>query len=97
MCTTHFENIDTEEADRPCGESQGAAVYRLRIGSYVAECSCGWSAHRRLLKAAACQDAWAHAAQQGCAVSNPLVIPFRFLRTGDRQGDSVMTGPHAPA
>ena len=73
MYTKHFENFDSEEADRPCGESQSAAVYRLRIGSYKAECSCGWSAHRRLLKAAACQDAWAHAAQSGCHLRQPLI------------------------
>jgi hypothetical protein len=61
MYATHPENVAT------------AAVYRLRIGSYVAQCSCGWSAPRRLLKAAACQDAWAHAAQWGCQLHHPLM------------------------
>jgi hypothetical protein len=62
--------------------SATVAVVRVGVGNSHAVCSCGWSASRRLLKAAACQDAWAHAAQQGCAVSNPLVIPIRFLRDG---------------
>jgi hypothetical protein len=65
-----------EEANRPTDECGGAAVYRLPIGSYIAECSCGWSAARRLLKAGACQDAWAHAAQNGCEVRDPLVTIY---------------------
>jgi hypothetical protein len=73
MYARHSDNIGSEEADRRFGEFQGAAVYRLRIGSYVAECSCGWSAPRRLLKAAACQDAWAHTAQHGCQLRHPLI------------------------
>lgn len=73
MYAGHFEHIDSEGADRPLSQFRGATVYRLRIGSYVAECSCGWSAPRRLLKAAACQDAWAHAAQSGCQLRHPLI------------------------
>jgi hypothetical protein len=76
--------------------SATVAVARVGVGNSYAVCSCGWSGSRRLLKAAACQDAWVHAAQQGCAVSTPLVIPHRFLRADD-QRDPVMTGPHAPA
>jgi hypothetical protein len=72
MYATHPENIGSDQADRPTGELQFAAVYRLRIGSYVAACSCGWFSPRRLLKAAACQDAWAHAAQRGCRLRVPL-------------------------
>jgi hypothetical protein len=62
-----------EEANHPTEEFRGAAVYRWRIGCYMAECSCGWSAARRLLKASACQDAWAHAAQNGCELRHPLL------------------------
>jgi hypothetical protein len=73
MYARHSERIGSEDADRPSAEFLSAAVYRLRIGSYVAQCSCGWSAHRRLLKAAACQDVWAHAAQSGCQLRHPLI------------------------
>jgi hypothetical protein len=58
MYARHPENIVSEDADRPSGDLRCAAVYRLRIGSYVAECPCGWFSPRRLLRAAACQDAW---------------------------------------
>jgi hypothetical protein len=51
------------------------AVYRTCVGNSYAVCSCGWSGSQRLLKAAACQDAWAHAAQNHCEVHFPLVIP----------------------
>lgn len=73
MYATHPENIGSGEANGSASEFGDAAVYRLRIGSYLAECSCGWSAPRRLLKAAACQDAWAHAAQNGCRLRHPLM------------------------
>ena len=61
------------DSKRSPGECEVATVYRLRIGSYVADCSCGWFAPRRLLKAAACQDVWVHAAQSGCQLRWPLV------------------------
>lgn len=67
------EDIGSGDANGSSNEFGCATVYRLRIGNYVAECSCGWSAPRRLLKAAACQDAWAHAAQDGCHLRHPLM------------------------
>jgi hypothetical protein len=73
MYARHPENIGSEDADRPSGDLRCTAVYRLYIGSYVAECSCGWFSPRRLLKAAACQNAWAHAAQSGCRLRVPLM------------------------
>jgi len=73
MHATHPDHIGSKEANRSPSEFGAVAVYRLRIGNYVAECSCGWSAPRRLLKAAACQDAWAHAAQRGCQLRHPLM------------------------
>jgi hypothetical protein len=73
MYAMHPENIGSGEAERSPDEIGAAAVYRLRIGSYLAECSCGWSAPRRLLKASACQDAWAHTAQRGCHLRLPLI------------------------
>jgi hypothetical protein len=42
------------------------AIYAMGIGNSYAFCTCGWLGTRRLLKASACQDAWAHAAQSGC-------------------------------
>ncbi|ANE80539.1 hypothetical protein A7U43_15540 [Mycobacterium adipatum] len=50
-------------------------VYNRGFGHSTATCSCGWAGQRRRLKAAAEQDAWSHCAQQGCAVSVPLVNP----------------------
>jgi hypothetical protein len=73
MCATHPDHIGSKEANGSLSESGTAAVYRLRIGSYVAECSCGWSAPRRMLKAAAYQDVWAHAARRGCQLRHPLI------------------------
>ena len=73
MYATHPDHIGPKEANGSLGETGAAAVYRLRIGNYVAECSCGWSGPRRLLKASACQDAWVHAAQDGCRLRQPLI------------------------
>jgi len=50
------------------------AVHRHGLGHSVAVCSCGWTGHHRLLKAAAQQDAWIHSMHQKCRVSVPLVI-----------------------
>jgi hypothetical protein len=50
------------------------AVHRIRLGRYRAVCACGRSSKHRLLKAAACQDAWAHAARFGCRLRRPLVL-----------------------
>jgi hypothetical protein len=73
MYARHFKSLDSKEDDCQSGDLWYAVVYRLSIGSYVAQCSCGWLAPRRLLKAAACQDAWAHAAQPDCQLCVPLV------------------------
>lgn len=73
MYATQPENVGSREANRSPSEFGAAAVYRLRIGNYAAQCSCGWSSPRRLLKAAACQDVWAHAAQRGCQLRHPLM------------------------
>lgn len=53
-------------------------VYNRGFGHSTANCSCGWAGRRRRLKAAAEQDAWAHCARIGCAVSVPLVNPDRW-------------------
>jgi hypothetical protein len=50
------------------------AVHRHGFGHSVAVCSCGWTGHRRLIKAAAQQDAWVHSMHRKCRVSVPLVI-----------------------
>jgi hypothetical protein len=73
MYARHIDNFDSEDANSLPSDFESTAVYRLRTGSHVAQCSCGWSAPRRLLKAAACQDAWAHAAQSGCQLRHPLI------------------------
>jgi hypothetical protein len=51
------------------------AVYNYRFAHSVAACSCGWTARRRFIKAAAQQDAWVHSMHDKCTVSFPLVIP----------------------
>lgn len=50
------------------------AVHRAGICHSTAVCSCGWRGRRRLLVAAAEQDAWGHAIDAGCDVSFPLVF-----------------------
>lgn len=40
-----------------------------------AGCSCGWSGKRRVLRAAATQDAWLHSIHERCEVAVPLVRP----------------------
>jgi len=50
-------------------------VYDYGPGQSKAWCSCGWSGGRRVLKALATQDAWAHFAHERCLLSVPLVIP----------------------
>ncbi len=50
------------------------AVHRYRWGRSVAACSCGWSAGHRVLRAAAEQDAWTHAAARRCSPGVPLVV-----------------------
>jgi hypothetical protein len=77
MYARHFETFDADEDDRRSRAIGCTTVYRLHVGRYVAACSCGWSARRRIVKAMACQDAWMHAARGGCDVSVPLVIPGR--------------------
>jgi len=53
-----------------------ASVRRLGPLNATAACSCGWSGRRRRLTAAAEQDAWAHAMQDSCEVSCPLVLSW---------------------
>ena len=53
-----------------------ASVRRLARFDATASCSCGWSGRRRLLVAAAEQDAWAHAMRDSCEVSTPLVLAW---------------------
>jgi hypothetical protein len=53
-----------------------ASVHLLGLGNTTARCSCGWAGRRRFLKAAAEQDAWAHAIQDECEVSSPLVLAW---------------------
>jgi hypothetical protein len=53
-----------------------ASVRRLGFLDATATCSCGWSGRRRLLVAAAEQDAWAHAMRARCEVSSPLVLSW---------------------
>jgi len=72
----YSENEATTTVVRP-STARIVTVYRVRVGNSYAACSCGWSARRRILKAAACQDAWMHAAHSDCDVNVPLVIPGR--------------------
>jgi hypothetical protein len=50
------------------------SVHVLGFANAVPACSCGWAGRRRYLKAAAEQDAWAHAIRDRCSVSSPLLI-----------------------
>ena len=50
------------------------SVHILGFANAVPACSCGWAGRRRYLKAAAEQDAWAHAMHDRCSVSSPLLI-----------------------
>ena len=64
------------------GESLGGSehgvvsVHLFGLGNTTATCSCGWAGRRRLLKAAAEQDAWAHSVQEKCDLSSPLVLAW---------------------
>jgi hypothetical protein len=51
------------------------AVHDYGFARATAVCSCGWAGKRRLLKAAAEQDAWVHSMHEKCTVALPLVIP----------------------
>jgi hypothetical protein len=58
------------------GLPQGVvAVHNYGFGHSIAACSCGWTGRRRMLKAAAEQDAWVHSIHHKCEISVPLVIP----------------------
>jgi hypothetical protein len=52
------------------------AVYDYGFAHSAAVCSCGWTGKRRLLKAAAEQDAWVHSMHGKCTIAVPLVIPI---------------------
>ncbi|MEO3757460.1 hypothetical protein ABGB19_04095 [Mycobacterium sp. B14F4] len=70
-------NLDDEAVAEQASDAEHRVVivYRVRIGNSYAACSCGWSARRRMLKAAACQDAWTHSARGACHVNFPLIVP----------------------
>jgi hypothetical protein len=52
------------------------SVHHLGLGNATASCSCGWAGRRRILKAAAEQDAWLHSMHDRCEVSSPLVLAW---------------------
>ncbi|WP_284226493.1 hypothetical protein [Mycobacterium antarcticum] len=66
--------VDVETA--PLDEQGVVSVHLLGVGNTAARCSCGWAGRRRLLRAAAKQDAWAHAMRDRCSVSSPLVFAW---------------------
>lgn len=72
--------VDVETAPSDATEHWSAhgvvSVHLLGLANTTARCSCGWVGRRRLLKAAAEQDAWAHSARDGCVVSSPLVLTW---------------------
>jgi hypothetical protein len=73
--------IDVGDMPRPDVLTQGiVAVHNYGFGHSTAACSCGWTARRRYLKAAAEQDAWVHSMHQKCEIAVPLVIPVSALR-----------------
>lgn len=62
-------------APRNSGGPGVVSVRLLGFANSTGRCSCGWLGRRRRLRAAAAQDAWSHAALDGCVVSSPLVFP----------------------
>ena len=73
--TARLVNVEAGPSEVFGGSRQGVvSVHVLGLANTTATCSCGWSGHRRILKAAAEQDAWAHSMQDGCMVSSPLVF-----------------------
>ncbi len=67
----------TSPDDSTGGSEQGlVSVHHLGLGNATASCSCGWAGRRRLLKAAAEQDAWLHSMHDRCEVSSPLVLAW---------------------
>lgn len=59
------------------GSRRGVVSVHLRgLANSSASCSCGWAGRRRILRAAAEQDAWAHSVQDRCEVSCPLVLAW---------------------
>jgi hypothetical protein len=71
-----IDAIDASDLPRPDVLVYGlVAVHNYGFGHSVAACSCGWTARRRYLKAAAKQDAWVHSMHEKCNISIPLVIP----------------------
>jgi len=67
--------VDVGDFEFSVQEAHGVvSVHNLGFGRSTAACSCGWAGHRRRLKAAATQDAWAHCLLDRCSVSSPLVV-----------------------
>ncbi|MDX1891814.1 hypothetical protein [Mycolicibacterium sp. 050158] len=67
------------ETPAPVEEGPEAGVVYVHLLGFchtTGRCSCGWTGRRRLLRAAAEQDAWAHAAQRGCTVASPLILAW---------------------
>jgi hypothetical protein len=69
-------DADSHSASVRDDEHGVVSVHSLGFGNTTAWCSCGWAGRRRLLKAVAMQDAWAHAAQDSCEVSSPLLLAW---------------------
>jgi hypothetical protein len=63
-----------EEEIKRSHDRHTVVVYRRGFARSFASCSCGWTAPSRVLKALACQDAWAHAAETRGDVNYPLVM-----------------------
>lgn len=61
--------LETKTLDVVC-------VHSLGLAHATAACTCGWSGRRRILRAAAEQDAWLHAMAERCQVASPLVLTW---------------------
>jgi hypothetical protein len=73
--TAPIAATDSGDLPRPDVLMNGlAAVHNYGFGHSMAACSCGWTARRRYLKAAAKQDVWVHSMHEKCDISIPLVI-----------------------
>jgi|KBSSwiStaDraftv2_1062776.scaffolds.fasta_scaffold569849_2 hypothetical protein len=80
MCTSYPDEVTSAADGQSVIERGLVVVHRVGIGYSYAMCSCGWSGSRRRLKAAACQDAWAHAAENRCNVAYPMVVSLIRFR-----------------
>lgn len=73
---TTFDAGTLEAGTLDAGTHDVVYVHSLGLAHATAACTCGWSGRRRILRAAAEQDAWLHAMAERCQVASPLVLTW---------------------